>query len=194
MSVGLAIAFIFCLIFARLFYVQIVWGKDLVYKATDQWNREIPVIAARGVISDRNGEILAGNKTTYSVFLRPNAIENDEYASTVLGGLFSVDPAEILKKIRAGKVSEVTVARQVSKESIEKLVSYDIAGVYYSRDNTRQYTYNDALCQVLGFTSNDGLGLSGIEKFYNNMLSGTNGEICYSTDIVGVETENSVVI
>ncbi len=46
----------------------------------------------------------------------------------------------------------------------------------------------------MGFTSNDGLGLSGVEKFYNNMLCGTNGEICYSTDIVGVETENSVVI
>lgn len=194
MSVGLAIAFIFCLIFARLFYVQIVWGKELVYKATDQWNREIPVIAARGIISDRNGEILAGNKTTYSVFLRPNAVENDEYAATVLGGLFSLDPAAVLGKIRASKVSEVTVARQVPKESVEKLVAYDLAGVYYSRDNTRQYAYNDALCQVLGFTSNDGSGLSGVEKFYDNILSGENGEICYSTDIVGIETENSAVI
>ncbi|MDE6613581.1 MAG: stage V sporulation protein D, partial [Clostridia bacterium] len=191
---GLAIAFIFCLIFARLFYVQIVWGKELVYKATDQWNREIPIIAARGVISDRNGEILAGNKTTYSVFLRPNAVVNDEYTSTVLSGLFALDPQTVLDKIRGGKVSEVTIARQVSKEAVEKLVSYDLPGVYYSRDNTRQYTYNDALCQVLGFTSNDGSGLSGVEKFYNNILSGVNGEICYTTDIVGVETENSVVI
>ncbi len=191
---GLAIAFIFCLIFARLFYVQIVWGKELVYKATDQWNREIPIIAARGVISDRNGEILAGNKTTYSVFLRPNAVVNDEYTATVLSGLFTLDPQAVLEKIRGGKVSEVTIARQVSKESVEKLVSYDLPGVYYSRDNTRQYTYNDTLCQVLGFTSNDGSGLSGVEKFYDNILSGMNGEICYTTDIVGVETENSVVI
>ena len=66
--------------------------------------------------------------------------------------------------------------------------------MYYSRDNTRQYTYNDALCQVLGFTSNDGSGLSGIEKYYNTILSGKNGEISYSTDIVGIETENSAVI
>ena len=171
-----------------------MWGRELKYKATDQWNREIPVIASRGLITDANGEILAGNITTYSVFLRPNAVENAEYTATVLSGLFSVDPQAVLEKINGGKVSEITVARQVSKESVEKLVSYSLPGVYYSRDNTRQYTYNDALCQVLGFTANDGSGLSGLEKYYNNILSGTNGEISYTTDIVGIETENPVVV
>ena len=163
---GLTIAFIFCLIFARLFYVQIVWGAELIYRASDQWNREIPVVASRGLITDRNGEILAGNKTTYSVFLRPNAVENADYTASVLGEIFSSDSKSILEKLQSGKVSEITVARQVSKESIEKLVSYDLPGVYYSRDNTRQYAYNDVLCQVLGFTANDGTGLSGIEKYY----------------------------
>ena len=190
----MAITFVFCLIAARLIYVQLAWGAELKFKASDQWNREIPIIAARGVISDRNGEIIAGNRTTYSVFVRPNAVQNAEYAATVLAGIFSVDPQSILKKIDGGKVSEVTVARQVDKESIEKLVSYDIAGVYYSRDNTRSYSYNDALCQVLGFTSSDGSGLSGIEKYYDRILSGVDGEITYSTDIVGIETENSVVV
>lgn len=194
MSVSLAIAFIFCIIISRLLYVQIAWGSELTLKAFDQWNREIPVIASRGIISDRNGVVIAGNKTTYSVFVRPNAVKNVEYTATVLSGIFSLEPQEILKKIEGGKVSEVTVARQVSKESVEKLVSYDLAGVYYSRDNTRSYTYNDALCQVLGFTSNDGSGLSGIEKFYDDILSGQNGEITYTTDIIGIETEKSVAV
>ncbi|MBD5632081.1 MAG: stage V sporulation protein D [Clostridia bacterium] len=191
---SLAITFIFCLIAARLLYVQLAWGSELKLKACDQWNREIPVIASRGIITDRNGEILAGNRTTYSVFLRPNAVENAEYTSTVLGGIFAVEPQSILQKIEGGKVSEVTIARQVEKQSIEKLVSYDLPGVYYSRDNSRSYTYNDALCQVLGFTSSDGSGLSGVEKYYDKILSGTNGEITYTTDIVGIETENSVVV
>lgn len=163
-------------------------------RATDQWNREIPVIASRGIISDRNGNVIAGNRTTYSVFLRPNAVKNVEYTATVLSGIFSVDPQLILDKINGGKVSEVTVARQVSKEKIEKLVSYDLAGVYYSRDNTRSYTYNDALCQVLGFTANDGTGISGIEKYYDALLSGQNGEITFGTDIIGIETDNSAVV
>ena len=147
---GLAIAFIFCLIFGRLIYVQLVWGTDLKYRATDQWNREIPIIAGRGAITDTNGQILAGNKTTYSIFVRPNAVENAEYTATVLSGIFSVNPQTLLEKLQGGKVSEITVARQVPKESVEKLVTYGLSGVYYSRDNSRVYTYNDVLCQVLG--------------------------------------------
>lgn len=191
---GLAITFILFIIFGRLIYVQLVWGSELILKAADQWNREIPVIAQRGLICDRNGEILAGNKTTYSVFVRPNAVIDAEYTATVLSGLFSLDPQDVLDKIGGKKVSEITVARQVRKESVEKLVSYDLSGVYYSRDNSRTYTYNDALCQVLGFISSDGHGLSGIEKYYDGVLSGVNGEISYTTDIVGVETENSVIV
>lgn len=191
---GLAIAFIFCIIIGRLFYVQLAWGKDLRMLAVDQWNREIPVVAARGVISDRNGEVIADNRSTFSVFLRPNAVVNAEYTATVLSGLFSSDPQKLIKKIESGKISEVTVARQVEKESIEKLIEYNLPGVYYSRDNTRTYAYGDLLCQVLGFTSSDGSGVSGIEKYYDNILSGKNGEIMYSTDILGIETENSKIV
>ena len=171
-----------------------MWGNELVYRATDQWNREIPVVATRGQITDRNGQLIVGNKATYSVFVRPNAVKNAEYTATVLGGALGVDPAELLERLSGGKVSEITVARQVEKSSIEKLAGYDLAGVYYSRDNTRVYSYGDALCQVLGFTANDGTGLSGVEKYYENILSGVNGEIAYTTDIVGVETENSKIV
>ena len=194
MSAILAIAFIFCIIFARFFYIQAVWGSELVYRATDQWNREIPVVATRGLITDRNGQLIVGNKATYSVFVRPNAVKNSEYTATVLGGAIGVDPAVLMEKLSGGKVSEITVARQVAKESVEKLAAYDLSGVYYSRDNTRVYSYGDALCQVLGFTANDGTGLSGVEKYYENILSGVNGEIAYTTDIVGVETENSRIV
>ena len=78
MSVILIITFIFCLIIARFFYVQVVWGKELTLKACDQWNREIPIVAPRGAIYDRNGTLLVGNKTTYRVFVRPNAVTNKE--------------------------------------------------------------------------------------------------------------------
>ena len=190
----MAITFIFFIILGRLLYVQVAWSSELKLRASDQWNREIPIIAQRGKITDRNGVILAGNRTSYSVFLRPNAVVNAEYTATILSGIFKIDPNAILEKIKGGKVSEVTIARQTDKESIEKLASYDLAGVYYSRDNSRSYTYGDALCQVLGFTASDGTGVAGLERFYNTILSGTNGEITYSTDIVGIETENSKVL
>ena len=194
MSAILAIAFIFCIIFARFFYIQAVWGSELVYRAADQWNREIPVIAARGEITDRNGQLIAGNKTTYSIFVRPNAVKNAVYCAAVIASTLGIDPTPLLEKLSNGKVSEITVARQVDKQLVEKLTAHDLAGVYYSRDNSRTYAYNDALCQVLGFTASDGTGLSGVEKYYENILCGVNGEIAYTTDIVGVETENSKIV
>ena len=190
----MAIAFIFCIIFARFFYIQAVWGSELVYRAADQWNREIPVIAARGEITDRNGQLIAGNKTTYSIFVRPNAVKNAVYCAAVIASTLCIDPTPLLEKLSNGKVSEITVARQVDKQLVEKLTAHDLAGVYYSRDNSRTYAYNDALCQVLGFTASDGTGLSGVEKYYENILCGVNGEIAYTTDIVGVETENSKIV
>ena len=174
--------------------MQTAWSSELKLLATDQWNREIPVIAARGNVIDRNGVVLAGNRTTYSVFLRPNAVVNAEYTATVLSGIFKIDPNQLLEKINTGKVSEITIVRQADKESVEKLVSYGLAGVYYARDNSRAYPYGDTLCQVLGFTASDGLGIAGVEKYYDNVLSGADGEIVYSTDIVGIETEKSTVI
>ncbi len=190
----LIIAFIFCIIFSRFFYIQVVWGKELVYRAEDQWNREIPVVALRGEIQDRNGQVLASNRTTFTVFVRPNAVNDAEYGASVLSEVLGVDQASLLDKLENSKASELTVARQVEKEKIEQLVSYGLDGVYYSKDNTRVYAYGEALCQVLGFTSNDGSGLSGIEKYYENILSGINGEIAYTTDIVGVQTEKSKII
>lgn len=181
------------MIFARFFYVQAVWGNELVYRAVDQWNREIPVVAARGEITDRNGQLIAGNRTTYSVFARPNAVKDVNLCAQSLASALGVDAQSLADKL-GGKVSEITVARQVEKEKIEKLAEYDLAGVYYARDNSRSYTYNDALCQVLGFTANDGTGLSGIEKYYDSVLKGTNGEIAYTTDIVGVQTEKSKIV
>ncbi|MCD7728648.1 MAG: hypothetical protein LUI60_01875, partial [Clostridia bacterium] len=194
MSVSLAIAFIFCVIFARFFYLQVVYGATLVIKATDQWNREIPVIAVRGTITDANGSVLAGNINTYSVFVRPNAVTNAEYAAIVLAGIFGLEITDVKSKLIKKGVSEITLAKHVSEEQIRQLITYDIDGVYYARDNTRTYTYGDVLCQVLGFTSSDGNGISGLEKYYNSLLAGSDGEILYATDIVGIETENNAIV
>ena len=194
MSVTLTITFIFFLIIARFFYIQVIWGQELVLRATDQWNREIPVIAARGNILDRNGQQLAGNLTTYSVFVLPNAVKYKSYAATCISEIFGLEMSSLYERLNEGNVSEITVVRQADGELIEQLIACDIDGVYYARDNTRVYSYGDALCQTLGFTSTDGLGLSGIEKMYDGVLGGTDGEIMYTTDIVGNQTENTNIV
>ena len=188
----LAITFLFCFLGARFFYVQVLWGEELGCRALDQWTREIPIVAQRGKITDRNGVVLADNTTAYTVFARSNALSDVEKTATLLADILESDRTAIYEKLTKKKASEVTIAKKVNKEKIEKLSQVSLDGIYYSRDNLRYYPRADALCQVLGFTSSDNNGTTGVEKYYDEYLSGENGELLYETDLVGIELKNSV--
>ncbi len=162
------------------------------YRALDQWTRELPIVAERGKITDRNGVVLADNEGAYTVYARSNAVKDKASAATLLAGALGKEEGNVYEKLTKKKASEVTIAKQVGKEEIEKLSKLQIDGVYYSRDNIRYYPKNSALCQVLGFTSNDNVGTTGLEKYYEEYLAGKNGELLYETDLVGIDLEGSV--
>lgn len=186
-AIIIAIAFLFLFVLGRLFYVQVIWGEDLQEKAIDQWTREIPVIASRGKIVDTNGVVLADNDDTYTVFVRKKAVSDLETLSLALSDCLEMDYAYVKNRLTGTVSSEITVKKQVPKEKISKLLQMNLSGVYYSRDNSRIYPYNEFLTSVLGFTSADGKGQSGLELYYDKYLTGMDGEILYETDIVGVE-------
>ena len=162
------------------------------YRALDQWTRELPIVAKRGKITDRNGVVLADNSTAYTVFARPNAMKDKAQSATLLSNALGIDEQELYDKLTKKKTSEVTIAKKVGKDAVERLSKLALDGVYYSRDNVRKYPQNDALCQVVGFTSSDNVGLTGIEKYYDEYLSGKNGELLYETDLIGIDIEGSV--
>ena len=111
----MAITFLFCLLAGRFFYVQVVWSGQLGYRALDQWMREIPVVAERGIITDRNGVVLAENDTSYTVFARSNAVKDKEGTAKLLADCLDVDGEKLLDKLESVKASEITVARHVDK-------------------------------------------------------------------------------
>ncbi len=174
----------------RLFYVQVIWGETLQKKAIDQWTREIPVIASRGKITDTNGVVLADNDDTYTIFVRKSAIADAPLLAKTLAECLQMDSDYLLSRLTKTISSEITIKKQVKKEAVAKLLDLNLSGVYYSRDNSRVYPYNQFLSSVLGFTSTDGKGQSGLELYYDKYLAGLNGEILYETDIVGVEINN----
>lgn len=192
LAVAMAVTFLFCFLCGRFFYVQVAWSEELNYRALDQWTREIPIVAKRGKITDRNGTVLADNDTAYTVFARSNAVKDKSATATLLADALSLRSDEVYDKLTKKKASEITVAKKVDKEKIEKLSSLLLDGVYYSRDNVRYYPKNETLCQVLGFTSSDNVGTTGVEKYYDKYLAGKNGELLYETDLVGIEIEDSV--
>lgn len=188
----MAVTFLFCFLAGRFFYVQVLWQEELNYRALDQWTREIPIVAERGKITDRNGVVLADNSTAYTVFARSNAVKDKASTATLLAQTLEMDDATLYEKLTKKKASEVTIKRKIGKEYIEELAKLSLDGVYYSRDNVRYYPKSETLCQVLGFTSSDGVGTTGVEKYYDEYLSGKNGELLYETDLVGIEIQDSV--
>ena len=188
----MAITFLFLFIIGRYFYVQVIWQEWLLCKALDQWTREIPIVAERGDITDRNGVMLVDNHSSYTVFARSNAIKDKTATAQVLSATLGVDEVNLYEKLTKKKASEITVAKRIDKEKIAKLSEMSVSGVYYSRDNLRVYPRTDTLCQVLGFTSSDNEGVTGLEKYYNEVLSGKRGELLYETDLVGIELNDAV--
>ena len=191
-AIILAITFLFCFLAFRFFYVQVLWQEELSYRALDQWTREIPIVAKRGKITDRNGVVLADNKTAYTVFARSNAVTDKQTTAALLGNTLGVESSAVYEKLTKKKASEITVAKRVGKEKVQALSALTLDGVYYSRDNIRSYPKLDALCQVIGFTSIDNTGTTGLEKYYEKYLAGKNGELLYETDLVGIDIEGSV--
>ena len=187
----MAIAFIFCIFLMRFFYIQVVWKDELNYLALDQWTREIPVVAGRGRIVDRNGEVLAGNESTYSVFARANAVKDAARTATVLSAALGMPYEEIFQKLTDSSKSEITLVRRTQKSVAERIEGEELEGVYYARDNTRVYPFRSLACQLIGFTSFDGSGSTGIEQYYNKYLAGENGEILFESDLVGVDLKGA---
>lgn len=185
------VTFLFVAIILRLVFVTVINSESLQIKALDQWTRDVPITGERGNIYDRNGNLLADTETLYTVYVRPVSVTNKEYVSKVLGQVLGIDSDALYTKMTS-KVSEITVAKKVTKAEMEALINSDINGVYFSQNLNRKYIYGDFMTQILGFTNVDGEGQSGAEAYYNKYLKGIDGYILTETDLVGREIESNV--
>lgn len=190
LSLSVAAIFLFAVIFLRLGYIQIVWGSELKARAGEQWQRDLPLRAYRGDIVDTNGSLLATTQTGYSVYARPQSVENAEYAAEVLADILQTEKSTLYEKLTKRGVSEVTLRRQINSETAEQIRNCNIAGVYLASEGLRSYVYGDLLSQVLGFVSSDGTGQTGLEAYYDKYLQGINGMLLTETDLVGRELNN----
>ncbi len=187
----MAITFLFCLFLSRFFYIQVIWKDKLHYLALDQWTREIPIHAGRGNIYDANGELLAGSDAAYSVYARANAVTDAEGSARALADTLGLRYESLLEKLQDKSKSEILLLRRTGKEVVESLAESNVKGIYYARDDVRVYPYGPLACQLLGFTSYDGSGTTGIEGYYESFLGGEDGEILFETDLVGVDIDGT---
>lgn len=185
LTIALLITFLFIFIVAKLFYVQVVAGQKMQLKAFDQWTRELPLKATRGNIVDRSGNKLTENLSLFSVYVRPRSVKNPSQVADVLSKYLMMDYSAVMEKITKKNVSEVTIKKQVTKEVMQQLASYNLDGIYFSTDIKRYYPYGDVLSQVIGFTSVDSYGQTGVEAYYDKYLRGVDGKKLTETDLIG---------
>ena len=172
--------------------MQIVNAENLLNKAESQWVRDLPLNAKRGTIYDRNGVALAVSYTSYNIYVRAISVKDATKVTKALVDVLDVDYEKTYAKVTNRLVSESLIKLQVEAEKVEKLKSYKLEGIYYSENNKRYYPYSNFLSQVLGYTTIDNIGQSGIELFYNKYLTGIDGYTYKQTSIKGEELLNTL--
>ena len=186
------ISFIFCTLIVRLFVIQIINGKSLQSRATDQWTRDLKIVAPRGNILDSTGSTLAVSYTTYNVYARAREISSPSQTAHALSGILDIDFATLYEKLSKKNVSEVLLKMQIEGETAEEIYNLKLDGIYLAENSNRYYPYGDLLTQVLGFTSIDNVGQSGIEAYYDSYLAGEDGFSYVQSDLQGKEIGGSL--
>ena len=159
-------------------------------KAKDVQQRERAIKAKRGVIYDRNGEILAGNKPVSTISVIHNQIKEPEKVIARLSELLDLDEQEVRKRVE--KVSSIErIKANVPKETSDKIREENLAGVMVDEDYKRVYPYDNLASKVLGFTGGDNQGIIGLEVFYDRYLKGKSGRIRTLTDGSGIEIDGA---
>ena len=192
LAVLLCISFIFCALVVRLFVLQIVNGSSLQLRATDQWTRDLAIVAPRGSIYDRTGSTLAVSYTTYNVYVRAREVTSPSRTATLLSQALELDFSTVYQKVSNRKVSEVLIKMQVDGETAEIIYNYKLDGVYLAENSDRYYPNGNLLTQVLGFISVDNVGQTGVEAYYNDYLKGSDGYSYVQSDLQGKEIGGSL--
>ncbi|MBO7508489.1 MAG: stage V sporulation protein D, partial [Clostridia bacterium] len=183
---------IFIFLIGRLAYLEVFKAEFLQNMALEQWTRDLPINAARGTICDRNGVVLAVSYTTYDVFVRHSNVQDETAVAKLLADELELDYENVLKKVSNAKVSESLIKMQVESETAKRLKNSGLSGIYYSENTKRFYPFGDFLTQVLGYTTIDNIGQSGLELFYDKFLQGISGYSMVQSDIKGTELYNTL--
>lgn len=180
---------IFSLLIVRLGYLMIVKSAFYLEKAEALHERERSIKARRGIIFDRNGVELAGNKPVCSISVIQSQITNEEQVVKSLCDILNLDETDIRKKVKANTMRE-KIKSNVDKETADRLRELGLDGVMIDEDYKRYYPYDSLASKVLGFTGSDNQGIVGLEVQYEEVLAGVPGSILTLTDAHGVELLN----
>jgi stage V sporulation protein D (sporulation-specific penicillin-binding protein) len=174
------------LLLGRLIYLMI-WRSDYYSQlATELHERERSIKAARGRIVDRNGTILADNKTVCTISVIYNQIENPTQVIEILSAELGLSQDYVKQRVEKYTSME-RIKSNVDKSTGDRIREYELPGVKVDEDYKRYYPYGELASKVMGFTGGDNQGIIGLEVIYDQYLQGEAGSILTVTDAKGLE-------
>ena len=185
LETALLLAFIIVII--DIFCIMVVLGPERLEVAVQQWTRTSTITANRGKIVDCNGEVLATTGAVYKILLWPKNITSgsEERVARELSDALDLDFDYVYKCATNKTRSEFVIKRQVDSKTVSNVRSLKLSGVGIANDSKRYYPYGTLLSQVIGFTTRDNVGQSGLELKYDKYLTGSDGKLISETDSSG---------
>ncbi|MDD3350362.1 MAG: penicillin-binding transpeptidase domain-containing protein, partial [Eubacteriales bacterium] len=178
----------------RVGWISIVKSEEYTKLAREQQTKDTPIPAKRGIIYDRNKKELAVSALTNTIWARPEDIKgskteeeqkkNLSYTADTLSKILEMDRSEIMKTLTSEK-KLLKVAKYVDDKKAEKIREAKLPGISIAEDVKRYYPLGNFAAHVLGSTTDDNVGLSGIELKYDKYLAGTPGRWIKNTDVSG---------
>ncbi len=180
----------------RVTQLQALSGDRYRNLALDQRLREIPLVAERGSIFDRNGRDLAISVEQSSVYADPRLVTDAAMYASRLAGVVGVDQATLYERLSDPSRRFVYIARTVDDPVAAQVAALALPGVGFVAEPKRHYPAGDLAGAVIGRVGGEGYGLDGIEDLYEEKLVGTPGEVRVERDQQGrdiPDTERSRV-
>lgn len=169
-------------VIVQLIRYQIVMAPDLSRMAQQQRNNTVTLLAARGTIYDRNGNVLAISRECRTVVCNPKQVNDPSRAAQIIADVVGGTQEHYLEALSRDSGFSYVVKR-ISVEDAQtiqkQMLDAKIQGIFYYADMKRDYPYGAVAAQILGVVNADGEGLTGLELYYNDALKGTNGEMIF---------------
>ncbi len=210
--IAISFALIFFIYISRLWYLQITKFSYYSEKAKENILKTFEIQAPRGLILDRNGKIIVDNQMSFSLMLTREFFKNKKATLNVLKKIFNLDSEYVKKKIRKYKGIPLSIPILLKKKlSFEEIAFLEAHRFKYpslsiSKIPSRNYIFGDLFCHTVGYTgeisrkelkskkfkdfkTGDVIGKYGLEREYNNLLTGKKGKKIVYVNSIGEITQ-----
>ena len=171
-------------ILLRALQLQVFEREKLDSIARAGYNDIVKLLPKRGTIYDREGHELAVSVEVGSIYANPRLIENKVKTAGQLALHLDVSQSSILSLLKKNSPF-VWIERKLSPEKIRQVKALDLNGIGFTSESRRYYPGMDIAGQLLGFVGDDNQGLEGLEKKYDDVLTGPQQTLVQMVDAQG---------